>query len=86
MASPLYADLRDLPPLRVLVGTDGGLHDDSIRLVENARSAGVDVEFEIGEEMVHIWPLFGFLPQAQESTDKFGKFLQKHLSSSTAKV
>ena len=86
LASPLYADLRDLPPLRVLVGTDEGLHDDSIRLVENARSAGVDVEFEIGEEMVHIWPLFGFLPQAQESTDKFGKFLQKHLSSSTAKV
>lgn len=86
LASPLYADLQGLPPIRVLTGTDEGLHDDSIRLVEKLREAGVDVELEIGENMIHIWPLFNFLPQAQESTDRFGAFLQKHLADSPAQV
>ena len=86
LASPLYADLQGLPPLRVLVGTDEGLHDDSIRLVERVREAGGDVELEIGEGMVHIWPLFNFLPEAEDSTQRFGAFLRKHLASSPAQV
>jgi epsilon-lactone hydrolase len=77
LASPLYADLTGLPPLRVLVGTDEGLHDDSVRLVEKIRAAGGQVELEIGEDMVHIWPIFSFLPEAQESTARIGEFLRK---------
>lgn len=79
LGSPLYADLNDLPPLRVLVGTDEGLHDDSIRLVEKVRAAGGEVELEIGEGMVHIWPVFNFLPEGQASTERFGEFLRKYL-------
>lgn len=81
LASPLYADLKGLPPLRVLVGTDEGLHDDAVRLVEKVREAGGEVEFEIGEEMVHIWPIFNFLPEAQAATERIGEFLQKYLRS-----
>ncbi|WP_167669952.1 alpha/beta hydrolase [Nocardia mikamii] len=80
LASPLYADLSGLPPVRVLVGTDEGLHDDAVRLVEKLRAAGGDVEFEIGEEMVHIWPIFNFLPEAQASTDRIGEFLRKRFA------
>jgi monoterpene epsilon-lactone hydrolase len=79
LASPLYANLKGLPPLRVLVGTDEGLHDDAVRLVERVRDAGGEVEFEIGEQMVHIWPLFNFLPEGQAATERFGEFLKKHL-------
>lgn len=79
LASPLYADLNELPPIRVLVGTDEGLHDDAIRLVEKVRAAGGDIELEIGEDMVHIWPIFNFLPEAQASTERLGAFLRKHL-------
>jgi len=77
IASPLYADLHGLPPLRVLVGTDEGLHDDAVRLVEKVRAAGGDAELEIGENMIHIWPVFEFLPEAREATDRFGEFLRK---------
>lgn len=77
IASPLYADLHGLPPLRVLVGTDEGLHDDSVRLVEKVRAAGGDAELEIGDNMIHIWPVFAFLPEAQEATERFGEFLRK---------
>ncbi|QSE92722.1 alpha/beta hydrolase [Rhodococcus pseudokoreensis] len=80
LASPLYADLKGLPPLRVLVGTDEGLHDDAVRLVGRVREVGGEVEFEIGEQMVHIWPLFNFLPEGQASTKRIGEFLEKHLA------
>ncbi|MFR9805110.1 alpha/beta hydrolase [Pseudonocardia sp. RS010] len=80
LASPLYADLSGLPPLRVLVGTDEGLHDDAVRLVEKVQAAGGEAELEIGEDMVHIWPVFSFMPEAQESTNRFGEFLRKRFA------
>src|SRR3546814_2047399 len=50
LASPLYADLHGLPPLLILVGTWEILHDDSTRMAERARGAGVDVNLPIWEE------------------------------------
>ncbi|MEP7136377.1 MAG: alpha/beta hydrolase fold domain-containing protein [Chloroflexota bacterium] len=41
--SPLYADLKDLSPIVIHVGTDEILLSDSIRLAEKARNVGVDV-------------------------------------------
>jgi epsilon-lactone hydrolase len=41
LVSPLYADLRDLPPMLVHVGGDEILRDDACRLVDRARDAGV---------------------------------------------
>ncbi|PYE11686.1 monoterpene epsilon-lactone hydrolase [Williamsia limnetica] len=79
-ASPLYADVGGLPPLRVLVGTDEGLHDDAVRLVEKVKAAGGQVDLEIGQDMVHIWPVFGFLPEAKASTARIGAFLRQHLA------
>lgn len=80
LASPLYADLHGLPPLRVLVGTDEGLYDDADRLVEKIRAAGGEAEFEVGEKMVHIWPIFNFLPEAQAATGRIGDFLRKRFA------
>src|ERR1700730_8026075 len=42
LASPLSADLTGLPPIRVHVGDDEVLLDDSRRYVERAVAAGVD--------------------------------------------
>lgn len=81
LASPLYAELSGLPPLFVLVGTNEGLHDDAIRIVEKVRAAGGQVELEIGEDMPHIWPVFNFLPEAQASSDRIGQFLRKGFAS-----
>ncbi|ADW71430.1 alpha/beta hydrolase [Granulicella tundricola] len=53
LASPLYADLKGLPPLRVHVGNDEVLLDDSIRVVERAAAAGVDVRLDVWQGMVH---------------------------------
>jgi monoterpene epsilon-lactone hydrolase len=53
LASPLYADLSGLPSLRVHVGDDEVLLDDSRRYVERAVAAGVDAKLDIWMGMPH---------------------------------
>ncbi len=77
LSSPLYADLHGLPALRVLVGTDEGLYDDSARLVAKINASGGRAELDVGEGLVHIWPVFNFLPEAVTSTEAIGEFLRK---------
>jgi acetyl esterase/lipase len=57
-ASPLYADLRGLPPLLILAGGAEILLDDSTRLAERATAAGVEVELVVEPGEVHVSPLF----------------------------
>ena len=79
LASPLYAQLHGLPPLLVMVGTHELLHDDSTRLAEKARAAGVDVTLEIAQDMVHIWPFFAaILPEGQQAVERVGAFVRAH--------
>src|SRR6266850_6071588 len=53
LASPLYGDLRGLPPIRVHVGDDEVLLDDSRRYMERAVQAGVDAELDVWMGMPH---------------------------------
>jgi epsilon-lactone hydrolase len=53
LASPLYADLTGLPPIRVHVGDDEVLFDDSRRYVERAVAAGIDAKLDIWIGMPH---------------------------------
>lgn len=79
LASPLYADLEGLPPLLLLVGTWEVLLDDSTRFAAKAQSAGVAVDLEVWEEMIHIWPFFAaILPEGQQAIERMGAFIRKH--------
>jgi acetyl esterase/lipase len=77
LASPLFADLAGLPPLLVQVGSDEVLLDDSVRLVERAKAAGVTATLEVWEDMVHVWPWFLTLldeaPQAIAAIASFAR-------------
>jgi monoterpene epsilon-lactone hydrolase len=53
MASPLYGDLAGLPAIRVHVGDDEVLLDDSRRYVEHAVAAGVDATLAVWKGMPH---------------------------------
>ncbi len=79
LAAPLYADLHGLPPLYILVGSIETLLDDSTRLAECARGAGVEVEMEVWDDMLHIWPIFApILPEGQRAIERIGEFIRKH--------
>jgi acetyl esterase/lipase len=80
LASPIHADLRGLPPLLVHVGSNETLLDDSTRLAERARRAGVDVELEVWPEMIHVWHAFAaLLPEGREAIERIGAHLAKRL-------
>jgi epsilon-lactone hydrolase len=77
LAAPLYADLAGLPPLLIHVGTAETLLDDSTRLAERARKAGVKVTLEPWENMIHVFQIFApMLDEAQQAIDKIGEFVR----------
>jgi acetyl esterase/lipase len=79
LASPLYADLAGLPPLFIQVGGAEALLDDSTRLTERARAAGVSVTLEIWPELFHVWQgLAPMLPESTEAVDRLGAFIRAH--------
>jgi phosphinothricin tripeptide acetyl hydrolase len=75
LASPLFADLRGLPPLLIHVGSDEVLLDDAVQLADRARSAGVDATLEVWDRMIHVWHWFlPMLDEAQAAIDGIGRF------------
>ena len=84
LASPLYADLRGLPPLLIQVGSAETLLDDSTRLAERARAAGVEVDLQVWDDMIHVWPLFApVLPEGQQAIEQIGDFIRQKTDTKT---
>jgi phosphinothricin tripeptide acetyl hydrolase len=80
LASPLYADLRGLPPLLIQVGSAEVLLDDATRLADRASAAGVDTTLEVWPEMIHVWHSFAaILSEARQAIEGIGKFIRMHL-------
>jgi monoterpene epsilon-lactone hydrolase len=64
-ASPIRADLTGFPRMLVFAGGAEMMLGDSLRLAENAKRDGVDLELVIEPEMPHVWPVL--VPWEQES-------------------
>jgi acetyl esterase/lipase len=77
-ASPVYADLHGLPPLFIMAGSTEVLLDDSRRVADNARAAGVDCELEVWNKMPHVWPIFApFIPEGNRALDHAASFVRR---------
>jgi monoterpene epsilon-lactone hydrolase len=84
MASPLYGELAGLPPIRIHVGDDEMLLDDSIRYVERAVAAGVDGHVDVWEGMAHgFHSAIGVLDACAQALDAIGGFLADRLTASS---
>jgi acetyl esterase/lipase len=78
--SPLFADLRGLPPLLIHVGGDEILLSDAQRLQQHAAAAGVDAELHCFEGLWHDFQLHaGLLAEADASLAEIGAFARRHL-------
>lgn len=79
LVSPIFANLRDFPPLLIQVGSDEILVDDAIALAEKAKSAGVDVTLKIWDGMWHVWQALGdLIPESEKSFEEIRQFIQEH--------
>jgi len=81
LASPLYENLTGLPAIRVHVGDDEVLLEDSRRYVERAVAVGVDATLDVWQGMAHGFVNgVGTLNAATEALSAIGKFLNRRLA------
>ena len=76
LASPLQGRFSGLPPIRIHVGDDEVLLDDSRRYVERAIAAGVDARLDVWTGMPHVFVAsIGTLKASAQALDAIGLFL-----------
>ncbi len=79
LVSPTHAKLEALPPLFVQLGTREMQFDDVMLFGEKARRAGVSLDLEVWEGMVHVFQLFPVLPDAPQAIERLGAFLRSNV-------
>jgi acetyl esterase/lipase len=81
LASPVYANLTGLPPLLIQVSDCEVLLDDSRRVVENARHAGVAATLQVWPGQAHGWQIYGpILPEARAALRDAASFIRTRLA------
>ena len=77
--SPLFADLSNLPPTLIQVGSKEILLDDSTRLKALAEEAGVKVELNIYPGMWHVFQMFSpWIAMAEQAILELRDFIERH--------
>lgn len=80
LASPLYADLKGLPPLLIQAGSDELLLSDATCFAEHAQAAEVDVNLEVWEGMQHEWQFAAdLIPEGKQAINRIGQFIKNHI-------
>lgn len=80
LISPLFGDLKGLPPIFINSGEADELYDDGERFYLKAKEAGVDIRFRAGEGMLHCYPFFApMFREATEAMDEIVDFVKKKL-------
>ena len=78
LASPIEADLSNLPPILIQVGSEEILLSDSVTLAERAGAANVEVSLEIWPKMFHVFQYYYYrLKQGQDAIDRIGAWVQE---------
>lgn len=76
-ASPLFADLRGLPPLLIQAATDEALIDDARQLAIAASQAGVHTTLEVWPRMIHVWHWYArMLDEGQWAVERVAEFMR----------
>ncbi|MFW9848316.1 MAG: alpha/beta hydrolase [Candidatus Thorarchaeota archaeon] len=80
LISPLYAELHELPPLFIQVGTAEIILDDSLRLAEKAKMDGVEVTLDVWKDMPHVFTIyFQYAPESRKGIDRICEFITQHI-------
>lgn len=84
LASPLFSDLSDLPPILVQVGNQETMYGESIAYVQKAVAAGVTVVFEPTDDVIHGWHNQAYvipdIPESIHSLNRIASFIRTYIS------
>lgn len=77
--SPLFGDLKGLPPGLVQVSDTEVLYSDSLRFEESAQAAGSDVTLKVWPKMHHVWHMSAsVVPEARKAIKEMGAYWEQH--------
>jgi len=80
VASPLFADLSDLPPLYIQAGGNEVLIDEIRAFVARAEDANIDVQFDCYDGMFHCWQVFADVVQeGADAITRIGEYIRSRL-------
>lgn len=75
--SPMFGSFHGFPPMYINVGTAEILEDDAKGIAQKAAEAGVDVTYEEGLHLMHVYPLFfPFYPEARQTLFNIHQWIQ----------
>ena len=79
-ASPVFADVRGLPPIMVQVGEAEVMLDDGIQLANHLAQNSVRTSLEVWPDMFHVWPVFSsIVPEGRQALESASAFLDRLL-------
>ena len=76
IVSPLYGDMRGLPPTDLFTGTWEVFYTDIVKTCDKMKAAGVDVSQHVKEKMGHVYPLWP-CPEGKEARKEIAKIISK---------
>ncbi|MFC6176483.1 alpha/beta hydrolase [Companilactobacillus huachuanensis] len=75
LVSPIYGDFAGFPPLMINCGSEEVKYDDSKVLNYLCQKAGVDVTWDVWQDLFHVFVLFD-MPETDQALNKISKFLK----------
>lgn len=76
LVSPLYADMSNVAPFLIQVGTAEILLFENRKFYEKCIKNGIDIQYEEYKDMVHVFQMFaGFLPLADKAIESISRFI-----------
>jgi len=80
LVSPLRGDPRGLPPTLFQCSGAEMLRDDSVRMAQRMKEAGVDATLEVWPNVFHVWQVAAdVLPEGRKAIDNIAAFLNAKL-------
>jgi len=80
LISPVFADLKNCPPMMILAGGREILLSDSINLARRANIDNTIVNFIVWDKLDHVFAVDSTLPQSKEAIEILGKFLLEKMN------
>jgi acetyl esterase/lipase len=87
LLSPLRGDVRGLPPTLFQASAAEMLCDDSVRMAEKMRAAGIAVTLDLWPRVFHVWQIMAdVLPEARVAIHRISAFVNERLAAASEKV
>lgn len=80
LISPVFADLKNCPPMMILAGGREILLSDSINLARRANIDNTIVNFIVWDKLDHVFAVDSTLPESKEAIEILGKFLLEKMN------